>query len=454
MIDVHCHILPMVDDGPKSMAEAEAMLKMAYEDGIRTIVATPHRHHPMFEVTDEAIFQAFQALKERASFLFPEMTLVLSSEYYLVDENISYDDLTKHGKYVLIEFQRHIGLEKAAHLVHELTLRGICPIIAHVEMYPAFVEDLDGIRRLRMEGGCIQITASSLIGKMGSDISGLLRRAIKLGLIDFVASDAHGDKKRRPLLQKTYRTVEKIAGKREAKRIFCLNPKAMLQEKPLIQSAKKGRRDFGKISSAQGLVLALALIGLIGFGAMTYASFVVEKKVIQEPETKHTLVMIETIKEGEERPPLESENKEFLEVQEAPVATETQAPVEAPVPTETQAPAQEQKLLTKEDIETDYYKQLAHLQTGYTDQIESYVAQIKSIRASEENKTLRKEKIDAIINQVLALESEVDLAVTALLYDMQTLLENHRYSVETVSLYRETYQQVKADLQALYLSGF
>ena len=83
MIDVHCHILPGVDDGPKTLEDSLEMIKIAYEDNITDIIATPHINHPFQFPGEENSNNQFQLLKEKAKKLYPDVTLHLGSEVYI-----------------------------------------------------------------------------------------------------------------------------------------------------------------------------------------------------------------------------------------------------------------------------------------------------------------------------------------------------------------------------------
>ena len=229
IFDMHCHIVPGVDDGSKSLEESMAMLEMEYRDGVRNIILTPHFRYDMFEPSDELVQKQYLRLKEAAAGKYKDLNLYLGCELHTSMDMV---DCLRSGKrrtlagsrYVLVEFSG--GDEKiyVKERVQKLKLSGYYPIIAHVERYRSVREDLDLIDELRGMGAFIQVNADTITGKDGFMIKRFAKKLLKEELLDFVGSDGHGSKSRTPDMARAYAQVAKVKGESYANRIFIGNP--------------------------------------------------------------------------------------------------------------------------------------------------------------------------------------------------------------------------------------
>ena len=229
LFDMHCHIVPGVDDGSKSLEESMAMLDLEYRGGVRNIILTPHFRYDMFEPSEELVQKQFLRLKEAASAAYPDLNLWLGCELHTSMDMV---DCLRSGKrrtmagsrYVLVEFSG--GDEKlyVKERVQKLKLSGYYPIIAHVERYRAVREDLDLIAELRGMGAFMQVNADTISGKDGFLIKRFAKKLLREELLDFVGSDGHGSKSRTPDIAKAYAQVVKVKGESYANRIFVTNP--------------------------------------------------------------------------------------------------------------------------------------------------------------------------------------------------------------------------------------
>ena len=204
-IDIHCHILPGVDDGAPDMATSLEMLRIADKNGITHMILTPH-HKPMHHnVSPEHNVSYRKKLQEAAKDAGIKVKLFSGNEIYYSDETM--EELIA-GKicsmagsdYVLVEFHPTNPYMAIQNAISRVQAAGFIPIIAHVERYsdivshPARVGDL-------IEMGCyIQVNASSVMGGYGFGISHFTRKLLKEELVHFVASDAHDRGRRAPQL--------------------------------------------------------------------------------------------------------------------------------------------------------------------------------------------------------------------------------------------------------------
>lgn len=206
MIDIHCHILPGVDDGASDEQEMKEMLLMAYEEGIRSIIATPHYHGGMGR--DDLIRreQALAAAVRTAKEIAPDFHIFPGAELYYsqqaMEEMKSGGAWTMNGsRYILVEFPVYVEYSYIRQAVQNLQYAGYLPILAHIERYTALgvlehIEDLVGM------GAYLQVNASSVIGKDGRKVKKYILQLLKERYIHFIGTDAHGSKERRPLLKK------------------------------------------------------------------------------------------------------------------------------------------------------------------------------------------------------------------------------------------------------------
>lgn len=230
-IDIHCHILPGIDDGPSVMEESLEMLAMARQDGISRIFATPHIIDGLFPNSARSIIPVVEDLMCR----LPEgVELFYGADVRVTSDLIkrveSGDFPTLGGsRYLLIEFPEFVIPTNVEALIFELRLRGIIPVITHPERHLRLVHDFVALRGLRERGAMCQVTALSITGGFGPEIQGATLSMIEKGLADFVASDAHNTSTRAPVLSKAYAEVKKRFREETAEMLFYENPGTILK---------------------------------------------------------------------------------------------------------------------------------------------------------------------------------------------------------------------------------
>ena len=194
MIDIHNHILYGVDDGSKDLDMSLAMLKEEMEQGVTTIYLTPHQNQQT--LTGPLLKERYQSFLEELKEKGIDMDIRLGAEIYyypgLKQDLLSGKALTMdESKYVLVEFSTRTETN-VSEIVYELVMAGFTPIIAHIERYPYLKkEDYFDIKEA---GGLIQINSSSF-----SHFSsrGLIKYLLKNDLVDYVATDAHDNSRRK-----------------------------------------------------------------------------------------------------------------------------------------------------------------------------------------------------------------------------------------------------------------
>ena len=239
MIDLHCHILPGIDDGATDLDVALAMCRLAAEDGCTAMVATPHLRHELWQNADRALIERlFHQVCERTRGLieiFLGGEIAVNSESAHEMNRLPGGDLLPlaGSRYLLLEFHpRRMGPDPEE-LIHELVVDGWRPVIAHPERIPWLASDPAYMAALLKHGALAQVTATSLTHKAGRFVSDAASRMLAAGMVHFVASDAHGITRRPPGLSEAYREVAEAGGEALARRLFIVNPRAVLENRPL-----------------------------------------------------------------------------------------------------------------------------------------------------------------------------------------------------------------------------
>ncbi len=235
MADIHCHILPGVDDGAATKTDVKQLLKMEYDGGVRTIVLTPHYRKGMFEPERERVLKHAAYVKYEAKNLGLDIEVYLGCEYHANSEMIEELKANPHfrmngGKYVLVEFSSSHSYSKIRNWIYQLVASGFIPIVAHVERYPAVVDELDRVDDLVGLGALVQVSAGAILGEHGFRTKLIARKLLKRKWIHFIGSDAHNTRTRRPNLKECEAYVAKKMGQTYANDIFVRNPQKILKE--------------------------------------------------------------------------------------------------------------------------------------------------------------------------------------------------------------------------------
>lgn len=234
LTDVHCHILPGVDDGASSMEVTAGMLEQAYRDGIRTMIVTPHFRMGMFETPGTRVREAFRETEAYAQAHFPEMKLVLGCEFHAfseMEEALKANPRFRLGgaHAVLLEFSGGDTPSYIRDRVLAAQRTGCRVVIAHAERYAAIQQEESLLRDLVRMGAEIQVNADSLLGFDGWGIKRFSGKLLEKGLVSYIGSDAHNTTNRPNRLAECARYVEKKYGPGAAERIFSENPETLLR---------------------------------------------------------------------------------------------------------------------------------------------------------------------------------------------------------------------------------
>jgi len=232
MIDLHCHILPGVDDGPADFATALRMASLAAEDGIRQIVATPH--------VRESRPDPF-GLKTRAAQLNEVLIRKGIPVRILLGGDVSVSVALQEAKlytlnasrYLLVEFPHTHLPANAADILFGYALQGISPIITHPERNLSILANPSKLISLYREKVYVQITGGSLLGEFGEEERHCAIFLLRSGLVDFISSDGHSPDYRKPVLAQARKVAGKILGGEKGDKLVFENPARVLANEDL-----------------------------------------------------------------------------------------------------------------------------------------------------------------------------------------------------------------------------
>lgn len=238
MIDIHCHILPGIDDGAKDMQEALKMARIAQSEGIKTIINTSHYHpdfdHESIETVSKEAENFNKMLKENNI----DLEVLTGRELYysddLLDQIAKSKTYTLNGsKYVLIEFSHVKFPKKLCDIIYEFKLKGYKPILAHVERYQEVQENPGIIYDAIQEGALVQVNASSMVHKSLGSLNSTCETLMRQNMVHFVGTDAHGAENRRPLIKDAYQHVCNKYKPATANKLFIENPKSVIDDEDI-----------------------------------------------------------------------------------------------------------------------------------------------------------------------------------------------------------------------------
>lgn len=235
LIDIHCHIVPGVDDGARNLEEAARMLQQEYRNGVTAVIMTPHYRRGMFETPQEEIEKQYLKIWQMAQRSRSGMKVYLGCECHtsreLVEELKKGERPTLAGsRYVLTEFSSLHEFDVLRRQIYELVAAGYIPIVAHAERYPCLLRDKNRVEELRALGAEIQLTASSVLGDEGWREKHFCRELLKKRWANYIASDAHDLKHRGVNLQQCAEFLTKTFGQRYTEQLMIRNPMKIIKK--------------------------------------------------------------------------------------------------------------------------------------------------------------------------------------------------------------------------------
>ena len=233
IVDLHCHILPNLDDGPAGLGEALRMARMAVQDGITDVVATPHTSNGIYSNKAEDVISAVKIFRQALDREQIPLQIHPGSEVHIhveLIQNIESMSILTFGnekRYVLLELPQFNLPLMTDLLINELKCAGITPVIAHPERNQVLCSDPGRLARWIREGAVAQLTAGSLTGELGRRVQKTAEYMVKHKLAHLIASDGHNDGVRSPILSKGYKALERFLSA-QAVSAYILNAAAVL----------------------------------------------------------------------------------------------------------------------------------------------------------------------------------------------------------------------------------
>ncbi|WP_026568354.1 tyrosine-protein phosphatase [Bacillus sp. UNC41MFS5] len=201
MVDLHSHILPGVDDGARNLSDSVNMAKMAVEQGIHTIVATPHHLNNRYENPKQTIIDRVRELNKALLEEKIDLKVLPGQETRIYGEMVEGYEVGEilpidHTQYVLVEFSSGHVPRYTEKLFYDLQTKGLIPVIVHPERNQEIIERPEILYRLVEKGALTQVTAASICGDFGKKIKSFSLQLIDANLTHFIASDAHNTSNR------------------------------------------------------------------------------------------------------------------------------------------------------------------------------------------------------------------------------------------------------------------
>lgn len=238
MIDLHCHLLPGIDDGPATLPEALALARLSADQGITTVACTPHILPGVYDNEGPAIRAATDRMQAALDEAGIPLRLVAGADLHVAPDNVarlrSGEALALAGsRYVLIELPHALLPPRMDHALFDILSAGYVPLLTHPERTGWIERDYAFVKRLAQSGVAMQITAGAFTGAFGRRARYWAERMLEDGIVDLVASDAHDAARRPPLLAEAREAVRRRAGADLTQRIFDRVPEAVLADRPL-----------------------------------------------------------------------------------------------------------------------------------------------------------------------------------------------------------------------------
>jgi protein-tyrosine phosphatase len=238
LVDTHCHLLPGLDDGPRTWDESLAMCRLAWDDGVRGIAATAHQNEHWPAVTPPVIRAATAELATRLAeqeiplAIYPVAEVMVAPDTesaYAAGQLLTVAD---RREYLLVEYPHNTFVD-IRDLVTDLMSQQVRPILAHPERQPELVQDEAAAEDLVARGCLLQVSAASLSSRASAEVQHCVRRWARRRLIHLIASDGHSLTRRPPGISAAYRQLAAWEGVAYAERVCSTNGMAVLEGLPL-----------------------------------------------------------------------------------------------------------------------------------------------------------------------------------------------------------------------------
>ena len=237
-LDFHTHILPETDDGAKNMEVTKTMLRMSYQQGVRTMLATPHSYPGGPPQDNERIRELCRKVNEEAQCIDSEFHILPGNEIFYRDTILSELEAGRiltlaDSRYLLIEFSPGERYHRINDAIRQLIHEEYYPVIAHVEKVGCLMEEPKIIKELVEMGGYMQANCEDFLGGFFNRPSKVLRTLMEQNLIHFLGSDCHNESIRPPIMEDCIMQLRKKISYQNLNKVIYENPTKFLQKKYL-----------------------------------------------------------------------------------------------------------------------------------------------------------------------------------------------------------------------------
>lgn len=232
-IDLHCHLLPKVDDGSEDIVTALNLAKVAVDQGISHMLVTPHHmdgkylNHKLDVLQKTATFQDEINKLKLPLMVYPSQEVHLTGELIKAIDNDDVLFMDETNQYLLLELPHDDIPKYTSQIIFELVSKNITPVIAHPERNQAIQKDPEKLYELVQMGCLTQLTSSSYLGVFGEKVQKLTEQIIQTNQGFVFSSDAHNFKGRRFMIKEAFEKLEKEAGS-EVVETFKNNAKSII----------------------------------------------------------------------------------------------------------------------------------------------------------------------------------------------------------------------------------
>lgn len=235
MIDLHCHILPGIDDGAKNLETSLEMARMAVSDGITVTACTPHILPGVYNNEGHSIKTAVARLREAVAQAGIRLQLVAGADVHVAPDLAARlrtgEALTiNDSRYLLLEPPHHIAPPRLEDHIFELQTAGYVPVVTHPERLSWIEAHYALIKRLVYNGILMQLTAGSFMGRFGRRPRYWAERMLDEGLCHVLATDGHNTEQRPPRLSDAREAIARRVGEQEATNLVLTRPQGILND--------------------------------------------------------------------------------------------------------------------------------------------------------------------------------------------------------------------------------
>ena len=237
MIDLHCHMLPAIDDGAPDLTVALAMARMAAQDGITTTACTPHIYPGLYDNDRARILVAVEAFRQELARAGIDLTLTSGADTHLTPDLLEglrsgRIPTLADSRYFLFEPPHHVAPPRLEESVFQVLAAGYVPVLTHPERLTWIEEHYPLFAQLVRGGAWMQVTAGSLTGRYGRRPRYWAERMLDEGLVHLLATDAHHSERRVPLLAEGRDAAAARVGADEALHLVLTRPQCILYNRP------------------------------------------------------------------------------------------------------------------------------------------------------------------------------------------------------------------------------